>query len=139
MPALTRRRDHGALQETWLVYWGAARGGNGGVDPGFEPGKRKNGTAASFEATRSTFETAWRVFLSKRIEADFKACAISAIRPRGNMRYGKAGERLPSQRPNSMMRCACGKAFDSHRLEESLIHVPHLSAAHEVHRAEPLH
>jgi hypothetical protein len=55
------------------------------------------------------------------------------------MRYGKAGERLPSQRPNSMMRCACGKAFDSHRLEESLIHVPHLSAAHNVHRAEPLH
>jgi hypothetical protein len=36
-------------------------------------GKRKNGTAASFEATRSGFETAWRVFLSKRIEADFKA------------------------------------------------------------------
>jgi hypothetical protein len=97
-------------------------------------GKRKNGTAASFEATRSAFETAWRVFLSKRIEADFKAW-----RDQRDMRYRKAGERLPSQRPNSMMRCACGKAFDSHRLEESLIHVPHLSAAHDVHRAEPLH
>jgi hypothetical protein len=94
----------------------------------------KNGTAASFEATRSAFETAWRVFLSKRIEADFKAW-----RDQRDMRYRKAGERLPSQRPNSMMRCACGKAFDSHRLEESLIHVPHLSAAHDVHRAEPLH
>jgi hypothetical protein len=35
-------------------------------------GKRKNCTAASFEATRSGFETAGRVFLSKRIEADFK-------------------------------------------------------------------
>ena len=84
MPALTRRRDHGALQD-WIlddVHAGtimqsignpnAARGGNGGVDPGFEPGKRKNCTAASFEATRSSFETAGRVFLSKRIEADFK-------------------------------------------------------------------
>ncbi len=50
-----------------------------------------------------------------------------------------AGERLPSQQPNSIMRCACGESFDSHRLEESLIHVPHLSAANEIRRAEPLH
>jgi len=28
---------------------------------------------------------------------------------------------------------------DSHRLEESLIHVPHLSAAHEIRRTEPSH
>ena len=38
----------------------------------------------------------------------------------------EAGERLPSQRPTSIMRCTCGESFDSHRLDESLIHVPHL-------------
>jgi hypothetical protein len=63
MPALTRRRDHGALQETWLVYWGdvhagtimqsignpnAARGGNGGVDPGFEPGETQERYGGKF-------------------------------------------------------------------------------------------
>jgi hypothetical protein len=30
----------------------------------------------------------------------------------------ETGERLPSQRPTSIMRCACGESFDSHRLEE---------------------
>jgi hypothetical protein len=33
----------------------------------------------------------------------------------------------------------CGESFDSHRLEGSLIHVPHLRAAKEMRRAEPLH
>jgi hypothetical protein len=45
------------------------------------------------------------------------------------MSCGKPGERLPSQRPTSIVRCTCGESFDSHRLDESLIHVPHLSAA----------
>jgi hypothetical protein len=36
-----------------------------------------------------------------------------------------------------MMRCACGEIFDSHRLEDSLIHVPHLSGAHERPFADP--
>jgi hypothetical protein len=31
------------------------------------------------------------------------------------------------------------ESFDCHRLEESLIHVPYLSAANEIRRAEPLH
>jgi hypothetical protein len=50
----------------------------------------------------------------------------SATGRRGNMPMWEAGERLPSQRPTSIMRCACGESFDSHRLEESLIHAPHL-------------
>ena len=36
---------------------------------------------------------------------------------------------LPSQKPNSLMRCPCGQVFDSHKLEHSLIHVPHITAA----------
>jgi hypothetical protein len=40
--------------------------------------------------------------------------------------------RLLAHRPD-------GESFDSHRLEKSLIHVPHLRAANEIRRAEPLH
>ena len=49
------------------------------------------------------------------------------------------GEKLPSQKPSSMMRCPCGEMFDSHRLENTLIHVPHITAEHksrEVRRAQ---
>ncbi len=45
----------------------------------------------------------------------------------------EAGERLPSQKPNSLMRCPCGEIFDSHQLENNLIHVPHITAAHKAH------
>ena len=38
------------------------------------------------------------------------------------------GERMPSQKPSSIMRCPCGKMFDSHRLEHTLIHVPQITA-----------
>jgi hypothetical protein len=38
-------------------------------------------------------------------------------------------EKLPSQKPSSLMRCPCGEIiFDSHRLEHTLIHVPHITA-----------
>jgi hypothetical protein len=40
-----------------------------------------------------------------------------------------AGEKLPSQKPNSLMRCPCGETFDSHRLEHTMIHVPHITKA----------
>jgi hypothetical protein len=41
----------------------------------------------------------------------------------------EAGEKLPSQQPNSLMRCPCGEVFDSHRIESTVIHVPHITAA----------
>jgi hypothetical protein len=41
---------------------------------------------------------------------------------------GDRSERMPSQKPNSMMRGPCGEMFDSHRLEHTLIHVPHITA-----------
>jgi hypothetical protein len=44
----------------------------------------------------------------------------------------EAGEKFPSQKPSSMMRCPCGEMFDSHRLENTLIHVPHITVAHAV-------
>jgi hypothetical protein len=38
------------------------------------------------------------------------------------------GERMPSQKPSSLMTCPCGEVFDSHRLEETQVHVPHITA-----------
>jgi hypothetical protein len=35
----------------------------------------------------------------------------------------------PSQKPNSMMRCPCGKTFDSHDPPGSYIHRGHIYAA----------
>jgi len=39
----------------------------------------------------------------------------------------EAGEKLPSQAPSSLMRCPCGEVFDSHRLDNTVIHVPHIT------------
>ena len=90
MPALTRRRDRQASQETWLIYFGdihagtiALRSGNPtttdtwswycGIYPGSRPGDGSSGTAATFWEARKAFEAAWQVFLAKRTEADFQA------------------------------------------------------------------
>jgi hypothetical protein len=44
-----------------------------GFYPGSRPGECTSGTAPSFGAARAEFEIAWRIFLSKRTDADFKA------------------------------------------------------------------
>jgi hypothetical protein len=49
-----------------------------------------------------------------------------------------AGERLPPNewqpgKPCSIyMKCPCGEIVDSHRLEENLVHVPHISAGRDL-------
>ena len=90
MPALTRRRDVESRQEYWLIYYGdvhvgtiAVRSGiprdqpqwgwRCGFYPGSHPREHQSGTAATFDQARVDFETAWRVFLSNRTEADFQA------------------------------------------------------------------
>jgi hypothetical protein len=95
-----------------------------GFYPGSEPGEGKSGTAPSFEAARAAFLAAWRVFLSNRTEADFQEWRDQRDWTARKYALWGAGERLPSQRPSSMMPCIRGKTFDSHWLEESLIHVP---------------
>jgi hypothetical protein len=89
MPALTRRRDVESRQEHWLIYYGdvhvgtiAVRSGiphdqpqwgwRCGFYPGSLPGECTTGTAVTFEQARAAFESAWRVFLSNRTEADFQ-------------------------------------------------------------------
>jgi hypothetical protein len=146
MPALTHRRDLEAHEERWNVYYGDVRVGKIGlragvpndVDqsgwscgfyPGCHPGECTDGSAPTFDQARVEFEDAWAVFLSNRTEADFQEWRRQ--RDFTERKYGmwKAGERCPSQKPNTMMRCPCGESFDSHRLEHTVIHVPHITAA----------
>jgi hypothetical protein len=107
--------------------------------PGSHPRECTSGTAATFDQARAAFEAAWRVFLSHRTEADFQEWRDQRDWTARKYAMCEGGERLPSQGPTSIMRCTCRESFDSHRLDESLIHVPHLSAAHEIRRTEPLH
>src|SRR5882757_8832433 len=128
MPELTRRR-YPERQDCWHVYFGdvhvgtiARRVGQPhdedpwewqcGFYPGSDPGEQYGGTAATFDRARDGFERDWRLFSAKRTEAMWER-----------------GERMPSQKTNSLMRCACGETFDSHRLAHTLIHVPHITLA----------
>ncbi len=146
MPTLTRRRDLEAPDECWHVYYGdihaatiAKRWGipleedpwgwSCGFYPGCHPREQTHGTAATFDQARAEFEEAWPVFLSNRTDGDFQEWRHQRDWTGRKYAMWKAGEKMPSQRPNTMMRCPCGKSFDSHRLEHTMIHVPHISAA----------
>jgi hypothetical protein len=146
MPQLTRRRYPEAPNECWHIYYGdihagtiSMRTGNPhdtepwgwycGFYPGSHPGECTVGTAETFEQARAEFEETWRVFLSNRAEADFQEWRDQRDWTERKYAMWKAGEKLPSQIPNSFMRCPCGEVFDSHRLECTLVHVPHISAA----------
>jgi hypothetical protein len=145
MPELTRRRYPEYREECWHIYYGdvhvgtiAVRAGippdedpwgwSCGFYPGCEPGEHTNGSAADFEAARANFEVAWRRLLSRRTEADFQAWRDAREWTERKYAMWKAGERLSTQKPDSMMRCPCGEMFDSHRLERTLVHVPHITA-----------
>jgi hypothetical protein len=67
--------------------------------------------------------------LSNRTEADFQAWRDERDWTARKYATWRAGERLPSQKRSSLMRCPCGEIFDSHRLENTVIHVPHMTAA----------
>jgi hypothetical protein len=89
MPALTRRRDVESRQEYWLIYYGDVHVGTIAVRSGIMTSRNGAGAAGSIRApcpvsaqparlspskqARAAFESAWRVFLSKRTEADFDA------------------------------------------------------------------
>jgi hypothetical protein len=103
---------------------------------GSHPGERTNGSSATFDEARADFEEAWRAFLSRRSEADFREWRDERDRTARKYAMWEAGKRLP---PNEWepgkpcriyMKCPCGETFDSHQLEENLVHVPHITAAH---------
>jgi hypothetical protein len=152
MPELTRRRYPEAREECWHVYYGdvhagtlAKRTGNPhdtdpwewrcGFYPGSHPGECRSGTAASLDEARAGFEEAWKAFLAARTEADFQAWRDQRDWTARKYALWDAGERLepPSYGPgkpcSKFMRCVCGEVFAMHELAESVLHVPHLSAA----------
>jgi hypothetical protein len=110
MPAVTRRRDPNALQETWLVYLtdvhvGTISVGNPnaapqwqwrcGFYPGSEPGECKAGTSPTLDQARTDFERAWQVFSAKRTEADYQAWRDQGAWTAEKYRRFDRGERMP--------------------------------------------
>jgi hypothetical protein len=146
MPNLTRRRQRGVHQETWHIYYGDVRigsigeragvpnsspqwGWNCGFYPGMEPGTHRNGIAATFEDARAAFEAAWQAILPKLTGAQFDEYRYS-VASKAEIRAMRArGKKLPTELPNSFMRCVCGVKFDSHKPEESYEHRAHIYAA----------
>jgi hypothetical protein len=151
MPALIRRRGPDASQEAWLVYYGdvhvgtiALRSGNPtttaswewccGFYPGSDPGDSASGTAATFREARKAFEAAWQIFLAKRTEDDFQAWRDDRDRTAEKYALWDAGLRPPAPewepgKPcSTWMKCPCGVIFNSHLLEDTVLHVPHISA-----------
>jgi hypothetical protein len=144
MPALTQSPD--AREECWLIFYGDVRvgtiskrigippdrapwGWSCGFYPGSGPGECTNGTATTLAAARAAFEVAWLVFLAKRTEADFQAWRDDRDWTEKKYAMWVRGEKMPTQKPTSLMTCPCGQMFDSHRLEETVIQVPHITAS----------
>jgi hypothetical protein len=140
MPALTRRR-YPERQDCWHVYYGDVHVGTiairvgiprdevpwgwiCGFYPGAHPGEQTTGTAVTFDQAREAFETAWRVFLANRTDADFQAWRDARDWTARKYVLWDAGERLPPNewepgKPSSIyLKCPCGDIFNSHRLEE---------------------
>jgi hypothetical protein len=146
MPTLTRRRDLDAQDECWQIYYGDVRvgtipkrigippdedpwGWSCGFYPGSNPRECTNGAAATFDQARADFEGAWRIFLANRTEADFQEWRDQQAPTAWKYAMWAAGQKLPSQKPNSLMRCPCGGAFDSHDPDGSYDHRGHIYAA----------
>jgi hypothetical protein len=100
-----------------------------GFYPGGDPGECTYGTADTFEQARAEFEAAWTVFLSKRTEPDFQEWRDHRDSTAQKYAAWARGEKMPSQMPNSMMRCPCGEMFDSHDPAGSYAHRVHIYAA----------
>jgi hypothetical protein len=145
MPALTRRRNPDARQESWLVYYGdvrvgtiAIRSGNPfgtdpwqwrcGFYPGSEPGDCTSGTAASFDQARADFEEAWRVFLANRTEADFDEYRKHRAWTAWKYAMWDSGCKLPTQLASGRSSCFCGAVIDIKGMSQH-VHVAHMEAA----------
>jgi hypothetical protein len=145
MSALTRRRYPERI-DCWHVYYGdvcvgmiARRSGcpvdvdqwewGCGFYPGTQPGQGESGTAADFETSRVEFETAWQRLLPMLTEASFQDWRDQRNRTALKYAMWARGERMPTQKPNSIMPCPCGARFDSHDPGGSYVHRRHIYAA----------
>ncbi|SHG21914.1 hypothetical protein [Bradyrhizobium erythrophlei] len=117
MSTLTRRR-YPKRQDCWHVYYGdvhvgtiAIRAGiphdedpwgwSCGFYPGSHPREHTNGSAPTFDEAHRDFEAAWRVFLSKRTEADFQEWRDQRDWTERKYAMWERGERFSSQQPSA--------------------------------------
>jgi hypothetical protein len=84
-----------------------------GFYPGSHPGGYETGTAATFDEARARFEAAWGRFLPKRTEADFQAWRHDRDWAERKYAMWASGEKLPSQKPSSLMTCPAAKSSTS--------------------------
>jgi hypothetical protein len=127
MPALTRRR-YPERQDCWHVYYGDVHAGTiarrtgqphdedpwewrCGFYPGCNPGEHTNGTAETFDQARACFETAWKVFLSKRTEADFAEYRRQRAFTAWKYKMWDTSHQLPTQMSDGRSTCFCGEAI----------------------------
>jgi hypothetical protein len=141
MPALTRRRDPDADQETWLIHcdgihigtismhagvpdsvdqWGWACG----FYPASHRGLRADGTAKSFDEARRAFEAAWCRLLPQITEADFDERRRYRALEAWKHAMRDAGCKLPAQVADGRARCYCGAEIGIADVER------HVFAAH---------
>jgi hypothetical protein len=96
---------------------------------------RSPSASATFDDARADFASAWQVFLSKRIEADFHAWRDQRDWTARKYALWDAGKRLeppsygPGKPAHRFRKCHCGEVFDMHGPDEVLVHVPHITAA----------
>jgi hypothetical protein len=144
MLELTRRRNP-ERSDCWHVFYGDVQVGTTAVqsglpvsapqwrwDVGFYPlshrGRSRTGYAVSFDQARAAFEAAWQDYLPQCTEADFAEHRRQRAWTAQKYAMWERGERMPTQVPNSMMRCPCGVCFDSHKPDESYPHRQHIYA-----------
>ena len=114
MSPLSRRCDPDRADECWLIFTydvhvgriARAIGNPGALErwqwhcgfyPGSKPDEQLSGTASSFDKARSDFVRAWKVFSSKRTEADYQAWRDQRDWTARKYAMWERGERLPSQ------------------------------------------
>ena len=78
------------------------------------------------------------MFLSNRTEADFQAWRDERDSTARKYALWDAGNGVPATSGNPTspaiyLKCPCGEIFNSQRLEETVIHVPHITAAATLH------
>ena len=146
MPTLTRRRSDNPHHETWHVYYGdvpietiGERAGvpvdadqwqwSCGFYPGLNPGQHRYRTAPSFEEARAGFEADWNALLPEVPEGAFEEYRDHRAMKAEILAKRARGEKLDTEYPSSLMRCACGVTFDSHVYANTLVHAPHIYAA----------
>jgi hypothetical protein len=134
VPKITERNAGTSAIRTGIPHHEDPWGWICGFYPGSEPGEYADGTATTFDRARADFEAAWRVFLSKRTEADFQAWRDQRDWTERKYALWDAGKKLeppsygPSKPCSRFRKCPCGEVFDMHGPDEVLVHVPHITA-----------